>query len=75
MRNILAKENTIDRYIKRAVEVMNNQRGDGGGNALGIIIAIAIAILVGGVLLGLLNVAIPDLFNSMINKIKSNFSL
>ncbi len=76
MRNISAREeDRIKRYIRRAVAVINNQRGDGGGNIVSIIIMIAIAIIIGGVLLSLLNVAIPVLFNSMMDKIKSVFSL
>jgi hypothetical protein len=72
MKNLLAKK-VLSLKIKSA-EILKNERGD-GSDAASIIMKIAIAVIIGGVLLGLLNVAVPELWTLVINKIKSTFSL
>ena len=46
-----------------------------GGGYLDVLIKILITVIIGAALLALMRVAIPELFNDIINKIKSVFTI
>lgn len=59
---------------ERAKKILKNERGD-GTDAFGILIKIVIGVIIGAVLIALMKVAVPELWTSIINKIKSVFEL
>ena len=63
----------VDLHV-RAMKILKNERGD-GTDAFGILIKIVIGVIIGGILLALMTVAVPDLWNGIINKIKGVFSI
>ena len=76
MKNVMAQKvsQKVFGLKTKAAEILKNERGD-GSDASSIIMKIAIGVIIGGVMLGLMKVALPDLWNLVINKIKSTFSL
>ncbi len=71
MKNLTVKTAIV---YEKAKKILKNERGD-GTDAFGILLKIVIAVIIGAVILALMKVAVPDLFNSIINKAKGVFEL
>ncbi|WP_313559186.1 hypothetical protein [Ruminiclostridium cellobioparum] len=61
-------------FKEKVIQILKNERGD-GSDGVSFIMKIAIGVIVGGIIIGLLTVAIPDLWTGLINRIKSVFSI
>ena len=66
-----AKQLYFERCISKRLEKVYKK----GSQTTDFMIIALIVVIVGAALLGLLQVAMPDLFQSIINKIKSTFSV
>ena len=71
MRKITNNAKSIYNEVRHRV-FMAAKSGEG---YLDVLIKILITVILGAALLGLLRVAIPDLFNDIINKIKTVFTI
>ena len=68
MKTITKKLNAL--VVKARMGIMARKSGEG---YLDVLIKILITVIIGAALLALMRIAIPDLFNDIINKIKSVF--
>ncbi|MDD4700382.1 MAG: DUF6133 family protein [Oscillospiraceae bacterium] len=62
----------VMRAKEKVLSFLKNESGEG---YLDVLIKILITVIIGAALLALMRVAIPDLFNDIINKIKSVFTI
>lgn len=62
----------VMRAKEKILGFLKNESGEG---YLDVLIKILITVIIGAALLALMRVAIPDLFNEIINKIKSVFTI
>lgn len=61
--------------MKAKEKILSFLKNESGEGYLDVLIKILITVIIGAALLALMRVAIPDLFNDIINKIKSVFTI
>lgn len=73
MKNLLIKANVFAGELKGScIKALEPKRGEG---FLDVLIKILITVIIGAALLALLRVAIPDLFQDILDKIRSIFTI
>lgn len=60
---------SIEKFI---FKMKNNQKGEG---YIDVLVKILITVVIGSLLLGLLKIAVPDLFSDIVTKVKSFLSI
>lgn len=70
MKKLLRKGKSLALSAKRGLTAVKSGEG-----YLDVLIKILITVIIGAALLALMRVAIPELFNDIINKIKSVFTI
>lgn len=61
--------------VRNVLKVLSNLNNNKGEGFIDVLIKMLIVVIIGAALLGLLRVAVPDLFQDMIDKIKSVFTI
>lgn len=73
MKSLIAKSQVKVNVLKQTVkEALKPRRAEG---FLDVLIKILITVIIGAALLALLRIAIPDLFQNIIDKIKNTFTI
>lgn len=72
MKKIMKAKKSLVELKHKLITVMQDERGEG---FLDVLIKILITVIIGAALLALLRIAIPDLFQDIINKIRSVFTI
>ena len=73
MKNLVVRGKTIMRKAKE--RLLNPSAVNSGEGYLDVLIKILITVIIGAALLALMRVAIPELFNDIIDKIKNVFTI